>query len=828
MQYTKTQLEAALVTAQADPIKYAENIKELKRLIANGVFKEENLGSGGNTADPESGSLVFDELNNDQSYNDALMKFYSSKAGGTVNTINKGGNFRENLTLSDHQSIDRDASGNITMSPEELKEKSFELFNNAMLNEVSLARFANEIEMMSPEERDNLSYLYDVYERTKITGEGSRSGWEQFKDAGNILTAPSTYVGGAFIKAGLAPGVKLAFNAAMKKMLKVGAKGLTTAETAVLKQGTVQASRQMGKIGAVYSGGFDAAHQAGVEMQLDPEQEFSLGRTAAMTGAGYVGGRFLPKALKGIGSVVKAPGTLINKAIPGIGKAVTRPIQSIGGGFVKAFGGGPAAKTHVGKEGEGVFGSTGDMGHADSVNDQIKKASKQAFDNFKEAFRNLGDLHIKFGSRNDPYDFNAGLRLGDETNSFGIPTPEQQLKESRESVFNLINYIQSVEAGVPGWGGLKNITFLLKRGDITPTEALRKIRSKVGAATVDNSDKTKEYRDVFIRLNGEVRKVMAAAAKRSGKKDPFEKLDSLYSKFIKVNNHKKMQKLMEDDSSTAITQLRTIATGAKNNKKILEEHQERIKTLGEFSQSRVKEGYIDNATGVSVNTGDVIPNTTLEPVMDDAMRAVVGHQMFQGEGASGFKSYLSTDQGKEVLKNLFPDQKATIDRFSKILTAAADKTSMGMYAMRVLTAGLIGIGTLGASIGGAFTSGAAIVLIENLVKSPWYGRQAAKVFAKDKTKSAAEAFKLVKMMQDKGYTKEQANKTLELMLGSAVWATFLSDKDRREGVTGTASKIGNIALGGIEEYGMPILRKGKEKYFNPVFDTVSDMLIRDN
>ena len=100
--------------------------------------------------------------------------------------------------------------------------------------------------------------------------------------------------------------------------------------------------------------------------------------------------------------------------------------------------------------------------------------------------------------------------------------------------------------------------------------------------------------------------------------------------------------------------------------------------------------------------------------------------------------------------------------------------------------------------------------------------------AKDKTKSAAEAFKLVKMMQDKGYTKEQANKTLELMLGSAVWATFLSDKDRREGVTGTASKIGNIALGGIEEYGMPILRKGKEKYFNPVFDTVSDMLIRDN
>ena len=835
MQYTKTQLEAALVTAEADPIKYAENIKELKRLLASGVFKEENSGGGQGTPDPESGSLVFDELNNDQSYNDALMQFYSGKAGGTVNTINKGGNFRENLTLSDHQSIDRDADGNISMSPEELKEKSFELFNNAMLNEVSLGRFANEIEMMSPEERDNLSYLYDVYERTKITGEGSRSGWEQFKDAGNILTAPSTYVGGAFIKAGLAPGVKLAFNAAMKKMLKVGAKGLSTAETAVLKQGTVQAARQMGKLGAVYSGGFDAAHQAGVEMQLDPEQEFSIGRTAAMTAVGGVAGRFLPKALRGAGMVLKAPGALINKTIPGIGKTITRPIQAIGGGFVKAFGGGPAARSHVAREGEEIFGvNATDMdtsAHSVNVADEVTKASKQAFNNFKEAFRNLGDFHIKFGARNDPYDFNSNLRLGDDTNSFGVPNPEQQAKESKESVFNLINYIQSVEAGVPGWGGLKNIAFQLSRGDITPTEALRKIRSKVGAATIDNNPNIKEYRDTFMRLSNEVKQVMSDAAKRSGKGDSFKQLDSLYSKFIKVNNHKKIQNLMytkEGESGQTVSQLKTLGSTSKSNKRLLEEHQERIKTLGEFSSSRVKEGYIDGNTGTTVNTGDIIPNTTLKPALDNALRAVVGDQMFKGTSGSGLTSYLTTRQGREVLENIFPDQGVNINRLSKILNNAADKATVGMYAMRILTAGLVGFGsTSSAGIGGLATAG-SFVFIEKVLKSPWYGRQAAKVFAKDKTKSAAEAFKLVKMMQDKGYTKEQANKTLELMLGSAVWATFLSDKDRREGVTGTASKIGNIALGGIEEYGMPILGKGKEKYFDPVFDTVSNMLIRDN
>ena len=101
-------------------------------------------------------------------------------------------------------------------------------------------------------------------------------------------------------------------------------------------------------------------------------------------------------------------------------------------------------------------------------------------------------------------------------------------------------------------------------------------------------------------------------------------------------------------------------------------------------------------------------------------------------------------------------------------------------------------------------------------------------FSRDKTKSMAESFKLVKMMENKGYTKEQANKTLELMLGSAMWATFLSDKDKRDGIRDTSAKIGNVALGGIEEYGVPILKTGKEKYFQPVFDTVSDMLIRDN
>ena len=65
MQYTKKQLENALVRANADPVKYAENIKELKRLLASGVFKEENLDGGQGTSESSSDSFVFDKLNED-------------------------------------------------------------------------------------------------------------------------------------------------------------------------------------------------------------------------------------------------------------------------------------------------------------------------------------------------------------------------------------------------------------------------------------------------------------------------------------------------------------------------------------------------------------------------------------------------------------------------------------------------------------------------------------------------------------------------------------------------------------------------------------------
>ena len=828
MKYTLAELQTALSKAEANPEKYQKHISELKRLISSGAFKDENSGGGGNTADPESGDLVFDELNNNQSYNEALNTFYSGKAGGTVNTINKGAGLRESLTLSDHQSIDKDSDGNITMSPEELKEKSFELFNNAMLNEVSLGRFANEIEMMSPEERANLSILYDTYERTKITGEGSRSGFEQFKDAGNLLTAPSTYFGGAFIKGAMAPGVKIAFSAAMKKMLKTGAKSLLPAEKAVLKEVSSGVAKRSSVLGAGYAGGFDAAQQAGVEMQIDPEQQFSKTRLAAATTLGAVAGYALPKAIPLAGKLLRAPASIINRNAMGVGKVHRYP-QKVGDSLVRSFGGGPGAKRGVADEGKDKFGantyvdSDGNIDtmdvtqHGLNIKNEVIEASKKGFDNFKEAFQSLGELKIKFGSKDTPYNFDGGLPVVKGQGAF-----DGSADESHQSVLRLIDHITGEEAGVPNWPGLKNIKYLLERGDIKPTEALRKIRSAVGGATTDNSSTVKPFRSVFQRLDKEVRQIFKDSAKRSGRGKDFNLIDKQYSDFIKVNNHAETQKLMKEDSSQAIKMLKSLSSTSRGNKALLDEHNTRLQKLSDYSSTRVND--VLDESGNLIKPGESIRNQTLEDSSAAAIRGILGDQMFSGESAKGFKTYLSTKQGRDVLKKIYPEQKETVDRLSKVMEAAADKPGVGMFAMRLMTVGLTGGIAVSGQLASAAITGLGYVAIETLLRSKWFARQAVKVFGRDKNKSGAEAIRLAGMLEKKGYSKEQANKILETMLGSAAWAYVLSDEDKREKIFNGASKASDVALGGIQEFG----RLANKHTFKPVFDTVSDILIKDN
>jgi len=831
-QYTKVELESALQRANSDPVTNAKIIEEITGMLASGRYIEEG------PEDEVGGSLIYDKLNEDESYNEALRNFYGRLTPSPKNEFgpptpslgNISKSFTNMSTLSNWQDINFDDSGNLTHTSEELKEKSFELFNSAMLNEVNLFRFGNEISKMSKDERDNLAKLYDVWERTKITGEGSRPLWEQAKDAAHVLYAPTTYVGGKIITA---PMMKAGFGAAMKQMLKVGASKLTDPEKEILRQGRKQIARRSGTVGAAIMGPYDVAQQTQVEMQLRPDQEYSPGRTAAMTGLGYGFGWALSKAPRTIGKVLRAPGVLLNKAAPNVLKGVVHPFHTTGSAFMKAFGGGPAARTHVSTEGEKIFGADSHLlsssGHGENLQQQVKSAVKQGYDNFSDAFSALGELNIKFGSTKS-YNFNKDVALlGDDTNSFGIPNvgTKTSIDKSRQSIFNLIEYINDQ---VPPWNGLKNIITLLERGQITPTKALREIRSKVGAATNDNNINIRDFRDVFRRLDTEVREVMSAAAKRSGKSKEFAAVDSHYSKFKKAVGHKELQKLMQQDSSDTVKKLNTLTASSKNNVALLNEHNARLDKLSNYAFTRTDD--VLDEFGNIIRLGDPVANDSLVPANEAALRGVLGDQMFKNTGGSGFKLYLGHKEGRDALKKIFPGRDATIDRLSKILQNASNKGGVGMYAMRLLTVAGAGVFGFKGQIANLLMTSGAYVGIELLLRSPWYGKQAARVFSKDPTKSAAEAMKLTDMLGKRGYTPEAVNKIMNLMLGSAVWAGILADKDRREVIAKTPPFLGELildnklaegAIGGIQEFGSTI----DKKVFQPVFDTVTEKLISE-
>lgn len=785
--YTRSQLQRALERAQLNPEENAQHIVNITRMLENGDYKIESW-------ERDDGAFKFDNLNDNEEYNKALNEFYgrytkNPEVDKPLGQRKKGfsnisEDFGQMSTLSNWQDLKYDADGNLKMSNEELKEKSFELFNSALWNEVNLARFGNEISKMSTKERENLAVLYDIYEQTAAFGEGSRSGFEQFKDAGHLLYAPSTWIGGRLITA---PIMKTTFRAAMKKMLKGGARTLTDSEKEILKAGTKAYANRSGMAGAGFTGGYDALHQTQLEMKLDPEQEYDAGRTAKMTGLGYGLGWALSKAPKYAGKTLRAPGALLNQLAPNTMRMARHPLQTSGGAFMKSFGGKKAARFHVGIEGEKDFGLKADdldvTGHGSKVKEDLTQASKEAFNNFKNDFKGLGDLGV-----------------------------------SEKSIFSII---RQIEEHIPGFKGLSNISRKLEMGTLSPTEALRKIRSKLGLMVKNTKNPNNpfyDFQDDFIDLSKAVREHMKQAASNSGKLKPFLDIDKRYSEFIKTYNKDEFSNLITEDSSKTIEKLRSYVSA--NNMAKLDEHLKRVEIVAKHS-------------------GD---DTILE-TNRAALRGILGEKLFKGEGGSGFNTYLSTRQGRDVLKNLWKGKEQTIDNLAKIRQNSQDKGDMGMFAMRIFTTVIGGAFTVSGQFGSALITGGAFLGMEALIRTPWFRRAAAKAFSRDTAKSLAARLNMAETLKQKGYSIQNVNKIMNTVLGSAGWAWILSDENRRQGIkkspeTVRNSFIGKLlidnnitkrTLGGLAEFPDKAVGFGTKqlKKFQPTFDTVTDLLISE-
>jgi len=186
MSFSKEQLMTALRNADAaGDEEAARRIAQMVKSLEENGTEESPVITPTKTSfisRDEDGDRIFDDLLQDTKYADALRKW-----GGPDKSL------------------------------EELREDSFEYFNSTMNNELSLADTVYDISQMNDDQKDNLKYLYDAYNETAVTGEGSRSGWEQFKDAGDLLWAPTTWLGGKFIAA---PALKTASKAAIKAAFK--------------------------------------------------------------------------------------------------------------------------------------------------------------------------------------------------------------------------------------------------------------------------------------------------------------------------------------------------------------------------------------------------------------------------------------------------------------------------------------------------------------------------------------------------------------------------------------------------------------------------------
>ena len=228
-EYTRNDYLAGLQKANdaqdADAIKYFESkLRELDLFEGKQRAEEANDMGGveyfNKKIEEETGfgdtglggdALIFNKLHLNKDYTNSLISYYSeegnrpkrSKSNMRVDKMyNKNGKF-----IGNQKDIDF------------LKEKNFEYWNATMLNILQMGNTALEIMNSDDAEKDTIKNLFEVYERTKITGKGSRSGFEQAKDAWHILYDPTTWLGGSFL---MKPAQKAASRKAIMLALTKG------------------------------------------------------------------------------------------------------------------------------------------------------------------------------------------------------------------------------------------------------------------------------------------------------------------------------------------------------------------------------------------------------------------------------------------------------------------------------------------------------------------------------------------------------------------------------------------------------------------------------
>ncbi len=627
------------------------------KLLKNMIVSQES----GKTPKPKSwelkdGGLRFDKLNENESYIKDLKKVHKHLRGEEW-----------------------------TGSNEDLIEDSFEYWNSTLNNELSLAGTTKDIFGMDDDTKSAMNNVFNTYNNTNITGEGSRPLLEQAKDAASLLWAPSTYFGGKFIAGG---AMRMGAQQGIKKLLSG-----TAARSGVVAGGIV--------------GAHDAGIQLGVEGQLDEDKEFDWKRAAISTGMGVGLGAAAPVAIKGGAKLISGTG----QAVTGTAKGIAHPVQSaqaLKGAAIKTAGGGEAAREGVAREAKEILdsavGTGGKEEAAAGLNDNLNNVISRGKAKFTREYDELGEIKVT----------------------------QAQIKK-------LVKDLHA-KPGVAKIGNLNQTIEAMVGKELTPTQALRKIRSTLGKESnrasrgVGPNISSDQVLNNFYKQS---RNLFTTSAKKAGKGNKAKQLDKDYSDFLRIRADRTIINATEDSSAATRKLVNTISS--KDPHKV-DEFIEQMNKLGRLS-------------------GD----TNFGKAQKQNLQMALHEHLFTGQNAAPLKRFLGDKSGIKVLQKVYGDvlDKQAWQGYADILENAADHGGLGVLMTRILAGGA------GAFTGGPFGAVGGYVAINALMKSKAFQRQAMKVFSNNAKKKKQGLGAIAKLMEAKGIDGPTRKKIQDLLVGSA-------------------------------------------------------------
>jgi len=644
---------------------------------------EQKFMNAHNAGDTKAAKLLKNMIVSQESGKTPKPKSWELKDGGLrFDKLNENESYIKDLKKVHKHLRGEDWTG----SNEDLIEDSFEYWNSTLNNELSLAGTTKDIFGMDDDIKASMNNVFSTYNNTNITGEGSRPLIEQAKDAASLLWAPSTYFGGKFIAGG-----------AMRMGAQQGIKKLLAGSVA----------KRSGLVAGGIVGAHDALTQVGVEGQLDEDKEFDWKRAAISTGMGVGLGAAAPIAIKGASKLISGTG----QAVTAGAKAITSPIQTaqaLKGAAIKTGGGGEAAREGVVREAKEILdnavGTGGKEEAAAGLNDNLNNVISKGKAKFTKQYDELGEIKVT----------------------------QAQIKK-------LVKDLHA-KPGVSKIGNLQNTIDAMAGKELTPTQALRKIRSTLGKESnrasrgVGPNISSDQVLNNFYKQS---RNLFTTSAKKAGKGTKARQLDKDYSDFLRIRADRTIINATED-SSAATRKL--------------------VNTISSKDPHKVDE-FIDQMNQLGRLSGDA----KFGRAQKENLQMALHEHLFTGTNAAPLKRFLGDKSGIKVLQKVYGDvlDKQAWQGYADILENSADHGGLGVLMTRILAGGA------GAFTGGPFGAVGGYVAVNALMKSKAFQKQAMKVFSNNPKKKEQGLGAIAKFMEAKGIDGPTRKKIQDLLVGSA-------------------------------------------------------------